>query len=188
MIAPSSNQELDSLGWCLAAGTLTYPAYQDALALVLQRQFHCSTVALWRVNGARGERTLHALGRYDASGERLPVGAALTETQLGLYFDVLNARGAYACDDALNDPNLDPTGVRHRRPDAPRAFLDALVAINGNALGVLSCCQDFGPRQWQIDEEAMLKRVGARVALHLTRVSPLVIDSDCSECGAGIAE
>jgi GAF domain-containing protein len=182
------NPELDLLGWCLASGTLAYPAYQDALALVLQRQFRCSTVALWRVNGLAGARTLHSLGRYGANGERLPASEALWETQLGPYFEVLNARGAYACDDARDDMKLDPNGVRHRRPDAPRAFLDALVAINGRARGVLSCCQDFGPRQWQIGEEATLKRVGARVALHLTRVIPPVIDSDCSHCGAGVAE
>lgn len=178
-------QELDSLGWCLAAGTLTYVAYQDALALVLQRQFQCATVALWRVNGAPGERTLHSLGRYGANGARLPVSAALPETQLGLYFDVLNARGAYACDDALNDLNVDPLGVRHLRRDAPRAFLDALVSINGHALGVLSCCHDVRPRRWHLHEETTLKRVGARVALHLTRGNPPTIDFACSESGDG---
>ncbi|MEP6502021.1 MAG: GAF domain-containing protein [Betaproteobacteria bacterium] len=172
-------RELDSPGWRLAAGALTCHAYQSALALVIQRHFQCSTVGLWRIVGARGERTLHSIGRYGTTGEPLPATAALAEAQLGLYFNVLNARGAYACDDALLDLRIDPLGIRCLRRDAPRAFLDALVAINGHAFGVLSCCQDFGSRRWQVDEETTLKRLGARVALHLTRAVPPVIDSDC---------
>jgi hypothetical protein len=186
MIPLSSSQELDSLGWCLAAGTLAYPAYQDALAPVLWRQFRCSSVALWRVDGERGTRSLLCLGRYGAQGRRLPAGEVLSEAQLGPYFDVLHLRGAYACDDTLNDTTLDPTGRLYRRPDVPRAFLDALVAINGQALGVLSCRQDFGPRQWQTDEEATLKRVGARVALHLTRMILPGIAADCPRQDAGV--
>lgn len=171
MIPTLLNQELDPLGWHLTAGTLTHPAYQDALACIVQRMFNCSTVAFWCVSGLQGERTLACQRHYGAEGEGLPGGNALLEAQFGNYFAMLVDRGVYACDDTLNDQNLDAMRCRYFRPDAPRAFLDALVAINGHALAILSCCQSSGPRHWTVDEETALKRLGARVALHWARLT-----------------
>ncbi len=181
-IPPSLNQELDPLGWRLAAGTMTQPAYRDALAFILRRKFACSTVALWRVSGVQGEQTLDCLGHDRATDDWQPGSEALSVARLGMYFDVLNDRGVYACDDTLNDRNLDAMESRYCRPGAPRAFLDALIAINGRALGVLSCCQDSGPRHWGLDEETTLKRLGTRVALHLARVTPRGFGLDCTSC------
>jgi GAF domain-containing protein len=185
MLAPSLHQELDPLGWRLAAGTLTHPAYQDALADILQRGFRCSTVALWRVSGRPGARALDCLGLYRATGAVAPVGEVLTEVRLGAYFAALNDRGVYACDDTLADHNLEAMRDRCVRAHAPRAFLDALVAINGHALGVLSCHEDAAPRRWAPAEETTLKRLGARVALHLARLALPVFGRDCRDAPRG---
>jgi GAF domain-containing protein len=171
-MAPSLLLDLDPLGWRLAAGTLTCAAYRDALAGLLLRAFEGTTVALWRVTGAQGTRTLACLGQYRPGGDSGPCTGTLSETRLGTHFAVLDDRGVYACDDTLDDGHRDAAQIRHGRPDAPRAFLDALVAINGHAHGVLSCWQATAPRRWTVDEEATLRRLGARVALHLARFRP----------------
>ena len=172
IISPSLDKELNLLGWRLADGALTVLGYQCALADIVQRLFNCSTVALWRVSGVPGERSLQCLGRYQSAAAGLPCRDVVSESQLRQYFEVLSDRGVYACEDTLNDENLKALESWYRRPDAPRAFLDTLVAINGQALCVLSCYHESGRRQWAIDEETALKRLGARVALHLARMNP----------------
>lgn len=169
MIPPSLNQELDLLGWRLADATLTLASYQAALADILRRRINCSTVVIWRMTSEQGKRNLDCIGRYPASVADMPRGELVSESPLGKYFSVLTSRGVYACGDTLNDPHLEAPGVWWRRADAPRAFLDALVVINGQPLGVLSCRQDAVQRQWVVDEETLLRRLSAKVALHLTR-------------------
>lgn len=170
MMSPSLNKELDLLGWRLADGTLTLRAYQEALVVILQRLFNCSTVALWRVTGVQGEQALDALGRYQVTGAGLRCGEFFPEVRLGKSCAPLSDRGFYICDDTLSDRNLSTLGGRDGRPDTQRTFLEARVAINGQALGVLICCRDAGQSRWAIDEETTLRRLAGRVALHLTRL------------------
>ncbi len=87
---------------------------------------------------------------------------------------------ACACHDARSDRVLDELAGRCVHATAPRAFLDALVAINGRVLGVLSCHLGASPRHWTLAEATKLKRLGARVALHLARRDPSRFGLDCS--------
>jgi len=175
------NRELDLLGWRLVEGGLAYADYRQEVASLLLRHFNCSRVAVWRLSTADGSRRLDCLDAYSAAGVRTSDEDALPESRLGAYFQELVQHGAYVCDDTHIDPNLDSMSHRFRRPGAPRAFLDALVTVNAQALGVLSCQQSPHPRVWNISDSMALKKCSAKVALHLSRMSPSVLDA--TVCG-----
>ena len=179
MIQPSDSHEMTLLGWRWSDGAFSSQAYMEGLACLLQRHVNCSAVALWRIYGVTGERTMSCLGQHRASGERLPCDEALSEARLGSYFAALEDRGVYVCAETRNPRDLSAADDRNRRPDPPRAFLDALVSINGLSFGVLTCYQDFGPHHWTAGEVTQLRRLAARVALHLSRLMPNEFDADC---------
>jgi len=181
VIPESTHQELDRLGWHLSAGSLTHSAYQEALACILQRTFCCSTVALWLVSGIHGARTLSCQLEYKGAGTNTPGCDALSEAQFEKYYAALVARGVYACDDTRSDQNLSAMMDRYSRPDSPRAFLDVIVAINGCALAILSCCQSSAPRRWTLGEATTLRQLGARVALQLSRLNPSRFGKYCAD-------
>ncbi len=146
---------------------------------MLQRHFNCSAVALWRIHGVNGERKMACLGRYRASGESLPCRAVLSEARLSSYFAALDDRGVYVCVDTGKARDFVTADDPRRRPDPPRAFVDALVSINGRPFGMLTCYQETGLRHWAVDEVTKLRRLGARVASHLSRMTPTVFGVDC---------
>lgn len=169
MMPASISQQLDLLGWHWADGAFSFKEYVDDLACLMKRHFDCSAVALWRIHGAQGERTMLCLGQYRACGDWLPGGEDLSEARLGSYFATLDDRGVFACVDTQGVRGFYAADDPFRWPDSPRAFLDAVVSINGQPVGVLSCYQETGPRHWSVDEVAKLRQFGVRVALHVSR-------------------
>jgi len=161
---------LELLARSMADGLLAWEEYSNALACHLRRQLRCSTVELWRVALVCGRHTLVRMGhcRTDAAGgpqRRVPPGAALD-----LYLAQVRVLGVYACDDSHADPLGRSVECGDALSDQPGAFMDALLAINAETIGVLSCHQDCGPRLWETHERALLRRLAARVALHLARI------------------
>jgi hypothetical protein len=152
MIPPSLHQELDTLGWRLAAGTLAYGGYQDALACILRRTFHCSAASL---------SSIADLPR--APADPLPAGGAATAAHFGQPLAMLTHRAT------TEAGNPAAAGLPPARPGDSGAFLDAIVAVNGQPVAILRCGPCTAPRRWTVDEETALKRLGARVALHLAR-------------------
>lgn len=161
---------LELLARSLADGLLAWHEYSDALACHLRRQLCCSTVELWRVAVVRGHRTLVRVGhcRADAAGGlqlRVPPGAALD-----LYLAQMRLLGVYSCNDSHEDSLGRCLACGDAPCDQPGAFMDALLVINAEAVGVLSCQQDCGPRLWASGERALLRRLATRVALQLARI------------------
>ncbi len=161
---------LDLLARSMADGLLAWQEYSDTLACHLRRQLCCSTVELWRVAVLHGRRTLVRMGhcRADAVGGpplRVPPGAALD-----LYLAQVRALNVYACNDSQGDPLGRALACGDAPSDQPGAFMDAMLVLNAQAIGVLSCHHDCGPRLWASEERALLRRLAARVALHLARI------------------
>lgn len=176
---PSFSQDLDLLGSRWASGTASLLAYMDGLASMLLRQFNCSAVALWRIHGEHGERTMCCLAQYRASGERVPGSGALSEARFESYFAVLDARGVFVCADTREARVFALSDDPHRWPDSPRAFVDAVVSVNGRPFGVLTCYHNSGARHWALEDVTNLRRMGARVALHVSRLTPSMFEADC---------
>lgn len=176
---PAVIQNLDLLGWRWASGTDSLLAYVDGLACVLLQQFNCSAVALWRIYGEYGERTMCCLAQYRACGERVPGVKVLSESHFASYFATLDARGAFVCVDTREARDFASSDDPHRWPDPPRAFVDAVVSVNGRPFGVLTCYHDAGPRHWALEDVTNLRRMGARVALHASRLTPSTSGVEC---------
>lgn len=176
---PAAIRNLDLLAWRWAQGTASLLAYTDGLACMLLRHFNCSAVALWRIHGDHAERTMYCVAHYTACGEGVPSERVLCEPQFASYFATLDTRGAFVCVDTREIGDLASSDDPYHWSDPPRAFVDAVVSVNGRPFGVLTCYHDEGPRHWALEDVTNLRRMGARVALHVSRLTPSTLGAEC---------
>ena len=164
---------LEQLGTQLLYHRMAWREYLERLArLVLERHL-CSRVRVWRLRAGPGGPTLRAMAREPH--EHIRSAAAIAGDAIGrhdpAYFAALWKHGAYVCEDTVLTTGSELMRFRAREPFAARALMDALVAVNGHAFGVLSCEQEGTPRRWSNLELNRLKHTANTVALQVWRAA-----------------
>jgi len=145
-------------------------------AKFIQEQLGCSRVTIWLLDHqsdtAGAARTMRRFAGFDAVADsRITEPAELPDAECAAYFDALASEGAFVSDDCLADERLAAMRDSYLLPNDIRASMDATIAFNGAARGVICCAQQGAVRHWSRQELALLKRCAAEISLRRARRS-----------------
>lgn len=169
------DNDLRRAGADLATGLIGRTEHRKAILPLVQRQFGCSRVSLWRMNGksaGSGVWAVQCLAAYAADAGFEPGGPESLEREYRAYLAILAGTGSFACEDTWARIPLQPAAPGPSTPPAYRAVLMAAFMLNGKPWGALSC-EHITCRVWAPSESADLKRYASIVAVHVSRLDTL---------------
>ncbi len=173
--------QLQHLGYALHLGQLNCQSYLQRSSQALREYLGCDQVSVWSLGGfdaAQMATCLTRSQRHDpaALAQEVP---ALHQHQP--YFRRLLAQGFISSADTWIDPALECVRQRYLQPGAPRALLDVAFTVNGETFGILCCEELHITRAWTLDELALLRRVGSRVAREIKTEEARLQDETAGE-------
>lgn len=146
------------------AGAIDRDTARSALTDEVIDWVDCSSVSLWRFDGAPGSLVLRCFAVKSQGALLANVDSIIRQDEFRAYFDALIETGVYISDDAGIDPTLAPMRRSYLGPFQVRSMLDAAILVNGRAYGMVCCEQADHQRHWRPDEIAGLRAIAARIA------------------------
>jgi GAF domain-containing protein len=160
-------QQLQPYCGAFQQGHIDSRRYLSHIAQVLRQHLECDQVSAWRLKGSRASMTATCLTRSQRGFDnKLPADIDMGQAHQA-YFQRLLVQGCVASSDTWVDPALDAVRSRYLEVGAPRALLDVAFTVNGRTFGILCCEELSATRSWTPEEQALLRRVGGRVALQI---------------------
>lgn len=164
--------DLRRAGAELATGLIDRTQHRKAILPLVQRQFDCSRVSLWRLNGKSAGSAAHCLAAYAADAGFEPGGPESLDREYRAYLSALASTGSFTCEDTWARTGVQPAMPDPAPPPAYRAVMMAAFMLNGKTWGALSC-EHIGQRLWTPSEVAGLRRCASIVAVHVSRLDTL---------------
>jgi GAF domain-containing protein len=140
-----------------AYGWISHASLLRHLTRLVCERFACSHVLLWRFARGGGGREIRCVHRYCHRAGHSTPDLAVSERQFGEHFEALDRQGLRVCDAVADHPAMAAL-THHLSMPHVRSTMDAVLALNGAAIGVLTCAQEGRPRQWTPEEVADLQR------------------------------
>lgn len=161
----------------LDRGEIDSEQFLAAFTRSLARVIGCTRAGLWIYCDPPRHRVLRCLALYDTQHNRMVAAPDRHAEDGEAYFEHLARCGVVEVTDTFTDPRVRGFLDDHLRAHRVRSVLDVRFSINGSALGMFSCEQVDDAQAWSGRHLQLLRAIGPRAALSLTKAQQRVLDT-----------
>jgi GAF domain-containing protein len=164
--------------WTGAYGAEFQPApFIEQAMRRANQQVGCSRTGLWVFDECKEGRSLHCLGMYDRTKDRMVRVSDEAGHAAQPYFDALVRQGHVVAHDARTHPATRAFFHEKLLGSGVRSLMASAFSLNGALFGAFTCTQVHAPVAWSPRQLAVLTKISSHATLALTHAGSDALES-----------
>lgn len=164
--------------WTGAYGAEFQPApFVEQAMRRANQQIGCSRTGLWVFEECGDGRSLHCLGLYDRTKDRMVRVSDEAGHAAQPYFDALARQGHVVAHDARTHPATRAFFQEKLFASGVQSLMASAFSLNGTLFGAFTCTQVHVPVTWSPRQLAVLTKISSHATLALTHAGSEALES-----------